>query len=145
MSVISQSMTEDHRRCDELFADAESAAVDNDWARAHSNYDAFREAILHHFRMEEELLFPRFEQQTGMTMGPTQVMRSEHAQMRELFEEMEGTVGAQQQDRFLGLCETLLMLMQQHNAKEEQMLYPMTDQALGDAAAGELLEQMRAL
>jgi iron-sulfur cluster repair protein YtfE (RIC family) len=145
MSVISQSMTEDHRRCDELFADAESAAADNDWARAHSNYDAFREAILHHFRMEEELLFPRFEQQTGMTMGPTQVMRSEHAQMRELFEEMEGTVVAQQQDRFLGLCETLLMLMQQHNAKEEQMLYPMTDQALGDAAAGELLEQMRAL
>ncbi len=123
----------------------ESAAADNDWSRAHSNYDAFREAILHHFRMEEELLFPRFEQQTGMTMGPTQVMRSEHAQMRELFEEMEGAVVAQQQDRFLGLCETLLMLMQQHNAKEEQMLYPMTDQALGNAAAGELLEQMRAL
>jgi iron-sulfur cluster repair protein YtfE (RIC family) len=29
----------------------------------------------------------------------------------------------------------LLMLMQQHNAKEEQILYPMSDQVLGDKAS----------
>jgi len=144
MSVISQSMTDDHRRCDKLFADAEAAAADNNWSQARSDFDAFQAAILHHFQMEEELLFPRFEQATGMTMGPTQVMRGEHAQMRELFSEMEAAVIAGQQDRFLGLSETLLMLMQQHNAKEEQMLYPMSDQALAGEAV-ELLGQMQAL
>jgi iron-sulfur cluster repair protein YtfE (RIC family) len=36
-------------------------------------------------------------------------------------------------DRYLGLSETLNMLMQQHNLKEENMLYPMSDQVLGGA------------
>jgi iron-sulfur cluster repair protein YtfE (RIC family) len=36
-----------------------------------------------------------------------------------------------------------MMLIQQHNMKEEQMLYPMTDQALSDATA--VLADMQAL
>jgi iron-sulfur cluster repair protein YtfE (RIC family) len=32
---------------------------------------------------------------------------------------------------YLGASETLNMLMQQHNIKEENMLYPMADRAMG--------------
>ena len=39
-------------------------------------------------------------------------------------------------DAYLGDADTLLIIMQQHNVKEEQMLYQMADQAL----AGELDE-----
>jgi iron-sulfur cluster repair protein YtfE (RIC family) len=42
------------------------------------------------------------------------------------------------------LSETLMMIMQQHNMKEEQMLYPMMDQTLGQAGA-EIAEQIRQL
>ncbi len=72
-------------------------------------------------------------------MGPTQVMRSEHEQMRELFQAMADAVTARDRDNYLGESETLLMMMQQHNLKEEQILYPMADQAL----AGELDELFR--
>jgi hemerythrin-like domain-containing protein len=89
-----------------------------------------------HFAMEEEAMFPAFEERTGMSMGPTQVMRSEHVQMRELFQGMDNAVRARDADDYLGQSETLLMMMQQHNLKEEQILYPMADQAL----AGELDE-----
>ena len=35
-------------------------------------------------------------------------------------------------DDYLGIADTLLILMQQHNMKEEQMLYNMMDQHLTD-------------
>jgi len=69
-------------------------------------------------------------------MGPTQMMRSEHSQMRQLFDDMAQALEQKNKDQYLGTAETLMMLMQQHNMKEEQMLYPMTEQVLGgDAAA----------
>jgi len=33
-------------------------------------------------------------------------------------------------EQYSGLAETLLLMLQQHNLKEEQILYPMMDQAL---------------
>ncbi len=34
--------------------------------------------------------------------------------------------------RYLGFSETLLIMMQQHNLKEESILYPMADSVLAD-------------
>ena len=74
-------------------------------------------------------------------MGPTQMMRMEHIQMRQLFADMGQALTAQDKERCLGLAETLMMIMQQHNMKEERMLYPMTDQAFGSDAS-QVLERM---
>ena len=63
--------------------------------------------------------------------GPTAVMRQEHTQMRGLFEEMERALRSEEPDHYLGLSETLHIMIQQHNLKEEQVLYPMTDRAFG--------------
>ncbi|HFC53637.1 MAG TPA: hemerythrin domain-containing protein, partial [Gammaproteobacteria bacterium] len=79
---------------------------------------------------EEEVLFPAIEEAIGSSMGPTQVMRLEHEQMRGLLGEMEQALVAKDADAFLGGAETLLVLMQQHNAKEEQIVYPLSDQVL---------------
>lgn len=144
MSSIKDFMGGDHRACDELFAAAEDAAAKNDWDRARDLFGRFQSATLHHFRMEEEVLFPAFETRTGMSMGPTQVMRGEHVQMRDLMQQIADAARAGDANGFLGHSETLNMLMQQHNMKEENVLYPMTDQAL----AGEqdkMLHAMQAL
>ncbi len=69
------------------------------------------------------MLFPAFEQATGMTMGPTRVMRMEHEQMRGLLSQM--AMAATDIDALVEHGDTLLMLTQQHNMKEEGMLYPM--------------------
>ena len=143
MDTISNYMTDDHHRCDELFAQAESAASGKDWSAIAADLQVFLDSMARHFKMEEEVLFPAFEERTGMSMGPTQVMRMEHGQMRELFQAMADAVQNQDKDEFLGQAETLLVMMQQHNMKEEQILYRMADQML----AGELedvLQKMRA-
>lgn len=127
MTTISSFMTDDHQRCDRLFAVAEELVANGQWEDAATSFDVMHKAIEHHFSMEEEVLFPAFEQVTGSSMGPTQVMRHEHQQMRQLFEQLASALEKRQMDDYLGASETLLVLMQQHNAKEEQILYPMTD------------------
>lgn len=144
MTAIAEYLTDDHQHCDELFADAENAAGEQDWSTAQSRFQAFQQATLRHFAREEEVLFPAFEAATGMVAGPTQVMRAEHAQMRETLASMGSALARRDGSLYLGLAETLLMLMRQHNMKEEQILYPMSDRALA-AEGGVLVERMRAV
>lgn len=144
MDSIHDMMADDHSRCDDLFAAAEEAVSAADWDRAMRDFAAFRDALEHHFMIEESVLFPAFEARTGMIQGPTEVMRMEHAQMREFLEQMDEDMHGRSADGYLGLSETLLILMQQHNAKEEQVLYPMADQVLA-AQRDALIEKMRAL
>jgi len=132
MSTIVDFLGGDHRACDDLFASAEVAVAQKNWDSARSLFERFQTAMAHHLTMEEDVLFPAFEARTGMRTGPTEVMRMEHAQMRGLLQEMAGAVTNADESRYLGLSETLNMLMQQHNLKEENMLYPMSDQVLGD-------------
>jgi iron-sulfur cluster repair protein YtfE (RIC family) len=134
MSSITDALSADHARCDDLFSDAEKQVSEQHWDQATQAFEDFHTAIERHFSFEEQRLFPEFEQRTGQTMGPTMMMRSEHTQMRELLEDMAQSVADHDADSYLGQSETLLVVMQQHNLKEQQMLYPMTDQVLGGDA-----------
>lgn len=144
MDAISNFLATDHQRCDEYFNAAEEAALGGEWDAAASDLGQFLAAMKHHFTMEEDALFPAFEEFTGNAQGPTQVMRMEHEQMRELFEAMSQALAARDAYAYAGASETLLFLMQQHNLKEEQMLYRMCDQVLA-RESGELIERMKNL
>ena len=143
MPSLSEYLTQDHEHCDDLFAAAEDAVSRQDWDAAAMAFAAFRQDTLRHFGREEDALFPAFEARTGMQGGPTFMMRMEHDQMRDLLLAMGQALARRDGPGYLGLSETLLMLMRQHNLKEEQILYPMCDRALADEA-GALLARMAA-
>jgi len=130
---IPDCMTAQHRQCDEVFAEAESAVAENNWPVAKQKWQDFAQALEAHLQAEETILFPLFERATGMTSGPTQVMRMEHEQMRMLAKELEQALFASNQEEYLGLSETMIVLTQQHNMKEESMLYPMSEMHLPNA------------
>ncbi len=142
MSSIPEYMTEKHRECDEVFSEAESAVAEQNWPLALEKWQAFASELTEHLAQEEEVLFPKFEQATGMTAGPTQVMRMEHQQMRALVQDLDNALAAKEKDEYLGLSETLMVMMQQHNMKEEMMLYPMMAQHLSDGE--QLIEGFKA-
>lgn len=127
MISISDVMTADHKLCDELYVSAELYVSKNDWDQASCTARKFINCLLFHFQHEEEILFPEFEKKSGMRHGPTEMMRHEHEQMKSLIVELEKSLESKNQERYLGLSETLLIYMQQHNMKEEQILYPMID------------------
>ena len=135
MITLSSLMTDDHRACDHDFARIETQVDRGDWSAAAAAMTDFARALDTHFSVEERLLFPRFEAATGMQNGPTAVMRAEHADMREFLERMTGAIQQQDADEFGGEAETLLIMIQQHNMKEENILYPMCEARLADQIA----------
>ena len=133
-------MASHHKECDEQFARAEQLISENNWDLGVEQWNQFAAELEKHFSREEDILFPEFESKTGMTGGPTQMMRMEHEQMRALVNEANKAANSKDKDQFLALTETLMVTMQQHNMKEEQILYPMTDQSLPNAV--EIVERM---
>jgi iron-sulfur cluster repair protein YtfE (RIC family) len=143
MTTISEFMLNGHAACDDLFTSARHAA--GDWKQAASGIAAFREALLEHIAMEEEVLFPAFEAETGMSEGgPSATMRDEHVQIRALLDELADAAARRDERHYLVSADTLLALMQQHNMKEESMMYPMIDQA-APGRADELIAKCRAI
>lgn len=138
---ITSPLFKHHKHCDEIFASAESACTNGDWAAGEKAFTLLVDQLETHFGTEEEVLFPAFETATGMTSGPTEVMRGEHRQMRDLLAQMKDALASRDADAFSGAAETLLILMQQHNMKEENILYPMCDNALGSSDVGPILAE----
>jgi len=142
--IISHYMTTEHRDCDSLFSTAESSVAAKNWAQAEEEFLAFSDKTLLHFKKEEEELFPTFEAKTGSADGPTKVMRFEHDQVRGLIGKMAEAIEKQDRDAYLSLAESTMILLQQHNMKEEQMLYAMCDRVfepeLKEATLGALKE-----
>ena len=63
--------------------------------------------------------------------------------MRQLLAAAETALAKRDADDYMGNAETLLIMMQQHNVKEENVLYPMCDQHLADQLEN-LLPELRA-
>lgn len=141
MGSIGDYLTRHHKECDEVFVRSEESASSGDWVAVERDCSRYLKEMKRHLAMEEDLLFPAFQEKSGIMGGPTEIMRMEHDQMRAIFEELGVAVRAKDAEQYLGLSETLLVLMQQHNMKEEGILYPMLDQFLGAEAEG-LLAQM---
>lgn len=130
MSTIADYLTTDHKRCDDLFVDAENNVGSKAWERAEASFALFRRTVEHHFSIEEEILFPAFESATGNSNGPAGVMRSEHRQIRGLLSNLAEALAQHDKVTYLGHSESLNIMLQQHNMKEENILYPMTDRIL---------------
>ena len=142
MPRVTEPLERHHKHCDELFAEAEATALDERWSEAAPLLAAFHEQLERHFHTEESQLFPAFESATGMKDGPTAMMRIEHKQMHDLLAALAAAIAARDSDEFAGQAEALVILMQQHNLKEENILYPMCDSHLADKGS-DLAERLR--
>jgi len=69
-----------------------------------------------------------------MVQVPTQMMRQEHQQLRSLMTQIGEAIENEDKNKFFGLTETMMIMLQQHNMKEEQMLYSMAQQHLSEDA-----------
>ena len=126
--MIKDFMTQDHRECDNLYAPVEEAISKGDFEKALELFIPFKQAMLRHFAMEEEVLFPKMEEFLGSGEGPIHVMKMEHAQIRSILDQMGEAIEAKNQQKALGFGETFMIMTQQHNMKEEQILYTMAEQ-----------------
>jgi iron-sulfur cluster repair protein YtfE (RIC family) len=71
---ISHHYGQDHDRLDDLFRQFQALKL-SDRESAGRAFQEFKAGLERHIAWEEEILFPAFENKTGQTSGPTQVMR----------------------------------------------------------------------
>ena len=122
---------QDHSDCDARWVDVEELLDSADTNAARGVWQAFDTGMRRHFAMEEEVLFPAFDAMSGMGGGgPTAMMRMEHKQMRGLLDQIGEAMEAGDAQEAMDIGDTLLMMTQQHNVKEEGMLYPMAENML---------------
>ena len=126
--TISQFYESDHDRLDGLFKKFQQSRL-SDFGRACEFFDEFKLGLQRHIIWEEEILFPYFEEKTGMSFSqPVYVMKLEHRQIGRLLELIhnklrEGDPNTDREEQ------ELLSFLGHHNIKEEVILYPAIDQA----------------
>lgn len=125
--TISAFFEQDHDRLDELFRTFQQLKR-SDFAKAGDAFKEFKVGLQRHIVWEEDLLFPLWEEKTGMSEGgPTFVMRNEHRQIGQQLEAIHDKV-AEQNPESDQEEQALLNLLGSHNMKEERVLYPSIDQ-----------------
>ncbi len=141
---IRDAFAADHDRLDQLFAEFQRLKR-IDYPKAKENFKEFKTGLQRHIVWEEQILFPAFENKTGMCdVGPTAVMRAEHRQIGARLEALHDKVRhadpeSDQEE------EALLQLLAQHNLKEESVLYPAMDRMMSEqetTAAFHAMEQI---
>lgn len=144
METINDYMMKDHQLIDGYFERAEAAARAGDFATLEREATEFLNRIAVHIDVEDRLLFAAFEERTGMTQaGPSVTMREEHREMEPIFDAMRAAVSSKDADGYLRAAAQLVQILAPHNQKEESMMYPMIDDAMGPDVRG-LLEETKA-
>jgi regulator of cell morphogenesis and NO signaling len=124
---ITEALRRDHQVFRGQFEDLEKAAqAGSAWSEIEERLDALYTPLDSHVQWEDELLFGALEPNLGPDSSLA-AMRKEHAEIENTFSLLEkcGNFGATE-----GYMSHLLEVARSHFAKEEQMLFPMAEQAL---------------
>jgi len=142
--AITEALGFDHDRLDALEKSAFQRFAAGDVAGAQAVWAEFSFGLRRHIRFEEEILFPVFEEKTGLpsTHGPTGVMRVEHREIEGLIEAIGRAFAGE--GSALRLRSELQRVLGEHNMKEERMLYPGTDQCLDPEERDALVARIQA-
>lgn len=144
--TVSEFLGGDHRRLDAIFVQTAQLALRGSFSEALARFTEFASGLSRHIAMEETVLFPAFEAKTGMTEGPTAVMRREHAEIRRLLSTIAAALAASDGAAFDTERRRFLEVLGAHNQKEEGILYPLSDRmAGGERERDELVRRMQAV
>ena len=135
---------DDHDRLNDLFKRFRERKR-ADYAGAKLYFREFKFGLQRHIVWEEQVLFPLFEQKTGLRdTGPTELKHREHRLIEERLEALHDKVRRHDPESDAEEL-ALLTALEAHNLKEEQVLYPMLDRLLGDEEKQAMADAMARL
>jgi len=143
---VTDYMQDDHHRLDIILADFQEAFKADRWDEALVSFKEFDLGLRRHIQGEEEVLFPLFEEKTGMTdAGPTFVMKMEHTDIRDFLERIMNATEAKDSDAAVEATQMLTNTLADHNMKEEQILYPESDSFLSESEVKDFIKKAQVL
>jgi len=143
---VTDYMQADHNRLDIIMNGFQEAYKADRWEEALSLFKEFDLGLRRHIQAEEEVLFPLFEEKTGMTdAGPTFVMKMEHTDIRDFLERITTATEAKESDAAAEATQILTNTLTDHNMKEEQILYPESDSFLSATEVKDFIRKAQVL
>lgn len=144
--TITDFLQTDHRRLDSIFERFQGALKDGRWDDASTAFSEFSLGLRRHIKAEEEILFPAFEEKTGMVdAGPTFVMKMEHTEIKELLDRITGATAAKDASTAANATIGLYNILADHNMKEEHILYPESDAFLTEHERAQAIKKAQTL
>lgn len=143
---LSSFMTREHSKLEELMQRYHQQR-EKDPKAAKRSFLEFRRGLKRHIAWEEEVLFPVFEERTGLHLvGPTHVMRTEHRQVQVLLDALKDilsgdrTSSAELEEELFEM--RLFRILRSHEEKEEEILYPWFDVSIPEEEKEDLIQKM---
>ena len=127
---VGSALEHDHHAIDGEFERFMEGLERGEWLR--EAFERGAEGLRHHIFVEEEVFFPFLR--VGGLVAPVFVMLREHAEIWRALETVEDAMGQDRERAREGMA-TLASALEQHNLKEEQVLYPRAVTLLSESDA----------
>jgi hemerythrin-like domain-containing protein len=137
-----------HERLNEMFQKHQEALLEQDIAQARERLLAYERALLMHMRVEEDVLLPIYVRAGAIPGGPLELFLGEHRKMREFLQRFMATLAELETDppdlkrRIIRLFDEQTMfkhLVEHHDLREQNILYPTLDRLTTEAERRDLL------
>ena len=128
---VTEFLERDHRRLCSIFPDVARLLAAGSFQESAHRFAEGACGLNWHIDAEERVLFPAFDEATGNTNGATVAMRAEHLEIRRLMAATRAALGLPDADKSSEALRQLVGAVSAHSAEEVQVLYPLTDHAIG--------------
>ncbi|PRB67549.1 hemerythrin domain-containing protein [Arthrobacter sp. MYb213] len=125
---LAEAFTKEHHEIDVAIEKYMASTHDDPESRAKMLLEAVS-ALRRHIYLEEEVVFRHLPRAT--LMMPLMVMHREHGELWRRMDALEESLqGGSTDEQLVADCQELLSLLENHNSKEEPIIYPQMDAAL---------------
>ena len=130
MNKIANWLIHDHRRYEEALEDCEVAAEEECWGEAVKLFKAFAEELKLHMLMEDEVLYPLLEKESGDPYGDLAELNDEHENLVRLLCDLIYVIKEKDFDHFEKSLKPLHKAMTDHNNNEEKVFQSLGTEAV---------------
>lgn len=141
---LAAALTAEHEAIDAGLEAFVAQSEDGDVTQWAAPLQEAMRALRRHIYLEEEVAFPRLRK--GPLMMPVLVMLREHGEIWRAMDELDALLAAPDsqtepaRSALVAACHAMLALLDEHNAKEEPIIYPHLDTTLDWVAQAHLRE-----
>lgn len=132
MSENANWLNHDHLEYETLLYDCNAAAEQEDWKSARVLFQKLVSHLKVHMRIEEEILYPAYENAVNVPQDPTQALREEHDEIVRLMRDLSRVLKTNDSQLFLESLLPLERVMLKHHEKEEEIFLPLASHLLLD-------------
>lgn len=96
-----------------------------------------------HHAKEEDILFKEINNCENMHCNPVEQMLNEHEISRDLIKNLEEGIKENDKEKVIENARQYAILLKEHISKEDDILYPMADDALTNESKEQMLKQFK--